>query len=159
MTLKISKIVEVIETVPQAKPTTKAKTAAKAKTSVLTQEQMLVDELVMIDLKLKAIDAKTMLERVDAIKKVLQSIAKELPSNEEAIFKGTLGEATFSPCRKDTVVVDKNGLVLALGQEMFNKIATVSLTDLKKYLSENEIVPLVTTGFGSRSLKTVKSYD
>lgn len=131
----------------------------KPKSGVLTAEQVLVDELVIIDAKLKELEIKPMLDRLDVIKKQLQSIAKELPPEAEAIIKGSIGETIFSPCRKETSIDDKNALIFVLGQKVFNEVASISLTDLKKYLSENEIAPLVKTGFGSRTLKAVKKYD
>jgi hypothetical protein len=131
----------------------------KPKSGVLTAEQTLIDELVMIDTKLKELEVKPMLDRMEIIKKQLQSIAKDMDPQAEAVLKGSIGETIFSACRQTTSIDDKNALILVLGQKVFNEVASISLTDLKKYLSENEIAPLVVTGFGSRTLKAVKKYD
>ncbi len=157
MPLKISKMGQAVVVTETTK--VKAKPKTKTTSGVVTQDKVWVDELVQIDGELKDLEVLGKIERRDELKNLLQSVAKELPADQEATLKGTVGEVTFSKCRKETSISDKEGLISALGQDTFNLLASVSLTDLKKYLSENEIAPLVASTNGSRTLKTVKCYD
>lgn len=135
------------------------KVAHQVKSSALTDEQKAVDRVVEIDADLKLAGAYTLLKELDEEKKTLQSIAKNFPPTQEVVFKGTIGEVTYSAGRRETVVTNKESLIKKLGQKLFNELAQVSLTDLKKYLSEEEIKQFTLVDYGSRSLKTVKKYD
>jgi hypothetical protein len=128
----------------------------KAKAS---PDQVLIDEAVRIDFELKASEAYEKIKRLDEIKKVLQSIAATQPTGEEAILTGTEGEITLSACANKTDISDKDGLIGALGQDVFNVISAPNLTDCKKYLSENELLKFIHVTAGSRRLKTIKKFD
>jgi hypothetical protein len=135
------------------------KVSHKVKSGALTEDQRLVDRVVEIDTELKQANAFDLLKELEEKKKGLQSIAKTFPVTEEATIAGSIGEVVYSPCRREVQVIDKEGLIKKLGQKLFNEIAKVSLTDLQKYLSENEIEHFTSVSYGSRSLKTVKKYD
>jgi hypothetical protein len=124
----------------------------------LTEVEVLVDELTMIDAKLKSMEVDVMQKRVDEIKNRLQSVAADMPPEQEAVIKGSIGEVTFSPCRRETTITNKAGIAEKVGAEAFLAMAKVNLTDAKKYLSENELAAFTETGYGSRTLKVVKSF-
>lgn len=130
----------------------------KPKFKSVTEEQLKVDEMVIIDQKMKALEVPEMQKRYDELKKELAATAKTLDPTKPATFVGTEGQIEFSPAREESKVKDKEALIAALGQEVFNQIATVSITDLKKYLSEHELIQLVEKVYGSRTLKSVVAY-
>lgn len=124
----------------------------------VSEEMALVDELVELDAFMTANAIAQKVKRIDAIKKVLQSIAKDMPEGVEAVIAGSVGEAIFSPCKVMTTISDKSALRDALSEEVYFELSNVTLTDAKKYLSEIELEKLSTKSYGSRTLNTVKPY-
>lgn len=119
-----------------------------------TDEQLKVDEIIQIDQKLAEEEVLHMLERREELRKQLQSIANEKGEpHEEVTLVGTTGTVKFSKCTNKTEISDKNGLIQAMGPEVFMKLATVTATQAKKYLSEIELEKFVTVVPGSRTFK------
>lgn len=136
----------------------------KPKFKSLTAEQVLVDEMVTIDQKLKEMEADVLQKRFEEVKKQLAATAKTLPPEKPATFQGSIGQVEFSAARVESKINDKDDLIAALdkasgyGQKLFNEIASVSITDLKKYLSEDELNHLLEKVYGSRTLKSVVAF-
>lgn len=130
----------------------------KPKFKALSEEQVLTDELVQLRKTLDDLDVPQMEERYDEVRKKLVAFAQNSDPESPKVFVGSKGEVTFSPCRVETTIVDKAGLIEKLGQEVFNEIAKVSLTDLKKYLSEAEYATLIEKTYGTRTLKGISVY-
>lgn len=138
----------------QVKKTAKAKAVEVTEAVSLTETQALVNELVHLEAHMKELEVKAMMTRHDEVKKRLQSIANELfiPDNE-AILEGTEGKVVFSPRRTTTAVVDRDLMIEKLTPEVFMQVANVTITDLKKYLAEGEIMSFAGQTYGARSLK------
>lgn len=130
----------------------------KPKFKALTEEQVLVDEMVQLKQKMDELEVPAMEARYDECKTKLAAFAKTADPESEKVFVGSLGEVHYSACRVETKVVDKEGLVSAMTQEVFNQVATVKLTDLKKYLSPVEYEKLIERVYGSRTCKAVVAY-
>jgi hypothetical protein len=126
----------------------------EASSEVLT----LVDEYVEIQRELNKVDVTPLLKRQEELKKKLQLIAKSdhFPSNKSVQLWGThQNYVEFSPQVNSTKIVDKNGLIAAVGQEIFNVVASITLTEAKKLLSENELSHFTATVPGARTMKAV----
>jgi hypothetical protein len=180
----VGKAIEASETIPGTtakKPTAKAKLpvnpvatavqeSAKAVTktaapktkvtakAVVTDEMKLVDELVSLDHWMTEHEVESKVKRMGEVKKLLQSIAADMPPTVEAVLEGMTGEVTFSPAKVMTsFTATQEQLKEALTPEVYDQIATVTLTDAKKYLSEIELDKLTTKEYGSRTLKACKT--
>ena len=147
----------------EVKSTTTAKGKEVPKTAtapvVLTQTQALVNEMVQLEQDFIANDVHEKLKRFEEIKKHLAAVAKDMNADETAVFKGTLGEVEFSKPSMTTEIVDKTALIAALGQDTFNAVAKVGITEARKYLSEIELAPIAQKVAGSRKLNGVKPYS
>lgn len=135
----------------QAKPVAKAKPTAKPKQ--LTETQKLVNEYTQLAAKYDELEMATMIKRMDELKKRLQSIANEQNLNEAVTLTGTEGTVTFSPCREETVITDRDMMIKKLTPKVFVEIGKVNLGDIKKYLTEGEIQTFTEKQYGARSLK------
>jgi hypothetical protein len=122
----------------------------------------MVDEYTYIQAEINKHDMAPLIKRQDELKKKLQSIAKadHFEGNKPVLLYGTHGNyLKFSEKNNKTEISDKNGLILAVGQDTFNMMANLTLTDAKKLLSENELAQYTTTVEGSRTLKDVNLGD
>lgn len=153
---KLSAIQEAVKTAPvKAVPAVhKPKLAGKA---VVTDEMKVVDELVSLDQWMQQHEVDAKVKRIGELKKVLQSIAADMPATTDATITGVVGEVTFGPAKLMTTFnCSQTDLKAALGAEVYDQLASVTLTDAKKYLSEIEMDKLTDKEFGSRNLKTCK---
>lgn len=132
---------------------------AAAKTKQPTEVQALIDALVQVTSEITALGIKPLLDQQEQLKKTLKSLTDAFPPDQEAVLEGTIGEAIFSACRSETVIVDKAGLIKKLGQQVFNEVAVVKLEDVKKYLSEIEMDKFIEKKPGSRTFKGVKVFN
>jgi hypothetical protein len=123
---------------------------------VASEESILVDELIGLSTFLIESDVAKKLKRVEELKKSLQSIAIDMPADKEAVFKSESGEVIFGPRSTKTTITDKDGLRKKLGEATYFELASVGLTEVKKYLSEIEMEIYSTKEYGSRSLKSCK---
>ena len=143
-----------------AKPKAAVTHTPKAKASqVVSEAQAMVDEAVQIHQRLEELEVPAMQKRLDEIKKHFSGIAKSMPFDEVAVFKGTKGEMEFTKASMEVEITDKPGLVKALGKDVFMEIAKVGVTDMKKYLAQNEIDQFTTKVPGSRRLASIRSTE
>lgn len=137
-----------------AKPLTKNK--VEAKTEVVVQAEELID----LHKRLTESGAFDMLKRIEEIKKILQGYIKDQGDSASPTiafhFETEMGTITFSPCRKETEITDKEKLIGMLTPEVFVQVAKVTMTDAKKYLSESELAQICETSYGSRTMASVK---
>lgn len=115
----------------------------------------LASELITLDSHLKESEAYEAIKRVDEIKKALSAAAAEYAPEQEVVFNGENGHVVYSPARVETKISDKAQVVKMLGSDVYLEASTITLTALKKYLSDLELQKVTTTGFGSRTLKAV----
>lgn len=106
----------------------------------VTETQLLVSSYFAIYKKFKELEIPSQQKRLDDIIKKIRAVAKEsdkdLPVNFSDLEGNTL---SFSEGKLELLVFDKEAMIKALGQELYMKISNVTMTDLKKYLSEAEI--------------------
>lgn len=160
--IKAPEQVQEVEQKQVAKPKAKPKAAQAKETKVeavavaLTETQALVNELVYLDAHMKQLEVKEMMARHEEVKKRLQSIANDTCiSDKEAVLEGTEGKVVFSARRTTTTVVDRDQMLEKLTPDVFMQVANVTMTELKKYLSEGEIMSFSGQSYGARTLKTV----
>jgi hypothetical protein len=126
--------------------------------TVVTDEMKMVDELVTLDAFLVKHEVDAKLKRVAELKKQLQSVAEKMPLQVEAVIKGMTGEVTFSAAKQMTVFTGtQTDLKALMTPAVYDKVANVTLTDAKKYLSEIELAQVTEKQYGSRTLLACKS--
>jgi hypothetical protein len=119
--------------------------------------EAMADELIALSNKLKELEVDKINDRITEIKAELQSIAKNFPPEDAMTIKGQLGVVELTACSKSTKVEDMEGLLGyaedKLGHEAMISLVKVTLTDLKKVLSADEIGKFSVDVAGSRSCK------
>jgi hypothetical protein len=143
----------IAQAITAAADAVQVKPKAKAKPEAI----VLAEELIDLDYRLKQAEAYQMLKRVEELKKRLQSIAQEsgAPAEQQYVFDTEEGQVVFSPCRMETTITNKASMITIMGQQTFNEVAKVTLTDARKYLSENELATVSVTEPGGRTLKAI----
>ncbi len=149
---------QVQEPAAKAKPAVSHTPKAKA-SQVVSEAQAMVNEAVQIHKRLEELEVPAMQKRLDEIKKHFSGIAKSMPQDEVAVFKGTEGELEFTKASQEIEITDKDGLIKALGKDVFKEIAKVSVTDMRKYLAQNEIDQYTAKVYGSRRLASIRKTD
>lgn len=131
----------------------KAKTAIKAK----TEAQTVAEAMIANHIKLEESGAFLIFKEYELQKKRLSDIATTGDKDQEYIISCDAGDVVFSAKKSKTEIVDKPGLIKAMGQKTFMEIAKVTLGDAGKYLSEIELsnVTSVSNELGPRTLKAV----
>ena len=125
----------------------------------LTEAEALTQEYMILWKKLEEIGGKKLLARMEDLRKSLQSIANEEDPDQPIAFASAKGSLVFSARTKVLEIHDlldlwehlslKFGVVAALS------VMKVSITDLRKMLSENEIKKWADEKLGGRILKSV----
>lgn len=131
--------------------------AVTHKVMELSALELKVNEYVEIHTELSASGALEKVKRLDVLKKELAQYADEDKGAGEVILHGTQGNVIYGPRKNATVLREDVNLPAALGQPLFNTIATVGITALKATLTKTELDKITTTVLGSRSLKTVEA--
>ena len=109
--------------------------------------------------------AKGTMKDFEGLKKVLASFAAEgpFPDKEQVVLEGTKGQVVFSAKSNTTVIVDKQGLIGAIKAKVGYKgllaMLNISLTDAKKYLSEQELAQFTRVESGSRTFASVTAKE
>jgi hypothetical protein len=141
--------------------TTPAVVKVEAAADPITEHLVaLTSEYVGLYKKLETVGGKTLLARMERIKKALQDYANaNLPKAEVARFDSPEGTLEYSELSDETIVQDPQKLVAHLqekfGTEVAFSVVRVSLGDLKKVLSPMEMEAFTTKQNGSRTLKAV----
>lgn len=130
-----------------------APTKAKQK----TEAEALAEEMINLHQTMTLAGAFVMMKRYEELKKQLQSVANEsgAPKDQPYTFSTDIGTVVFKECRTETTITDKSFILKQLGQNTFMDLAKITLTDAKKYLSDNELSQCTEKGFGSRVLQAV----
>lgn len=126
----------------------------EASSEVLTN----VDRYTELQEQIDAADISAQLKEQEGIKKVLQSIAKsdQFPANKKVQLYGTHHNyVEFSEQANTTKIVDKAGLIAAIGIDKYIELTDITLTNAKKVLSEGELEKFTTIMPGARTLKSV----
>ena len=124
-------------------------------------DELLVNEYIELHTLYQSIDGKNVAERMEAIKKTLQSIANDnLPPDQVAIFEAQGGEIEFSKRTTACAVTEPakllEKLIAQFGVEAVASVVKIGVTDVKKLMSEAELKGFVSYGPGHRTLKSVR---
>lgn len=140
-----------------AKTKTRVKTKPVVSDKVMTinEPNALAEQLVQYNDSYQK--AKKVVTEYDGIKRKLQGyIPKDADTSEPYRFEGVSGDVEFSACAMQRKVTALRELHEKLGDDVFYAIATVTLKDVDKYLTEieqNGIVEKSQTGPRKFSLK------
>lgn len=110
-----------------------------AKTTEITDNPYveIVEEMSLLQIQLDTF--KLISAKYDTLKKtLLDSIPLDATEFEPYTFTGTAHKVVFSARAKKREVTDMEAAKEALGVELFMKIAKIGLTELDKYLSQEE---------------------
>jgi len=130
--------------------TIKTKTKVKAK----SHTALIVDRIV--ELK-KIIDAVSPASKEFAkLTGELRAQAMEQNPKETVVFEGSDYNVVFSEASTVRKLGDMKEVKKALGNEIFFEVAKVTLGDIDKYLTPNEVIPLVTVESGPRKIDIVE---
>lgn len=119
-----------------------------------TTQEVLVEKLVKASTKVEK--AKSLIKEFDADKKALSSlIPEDAPVDEAFTFTTDDGSVTFSKPSNKTTVTDMRKVFEFLGEELFLQLASISMEDLKSYLTKRQLDEVTkVTPSGSRSFKS-----
>ena len=130
--------------------TIKTKTKVKAK----SHTALIVDRIV--ELK-KIIDAVSPASKEFAkLTTELRTQAMEQDPAEKVVFEGSDHNIVFSEASKVRKLGDMKEVKKALGNEIFFEVAKVTLGDIDKYLTVEEVAELVTVESGPRKIDIVE---
>jgi len=126
----------------------------KKKVSPKNATAMVVDRIVALRKEIEAISPQQ--KEYDKLVKDLRTQAMEQDPDQIVAFEGTdvnliFGEAAHTRAVKDMLAAKK-----ALGNEVFFKVAKITLGDLDKYLTPEELGELVEEGRGARKIDFVE---
>lgn len=126
-----------------------------------SEVEALATEYIELHRKFVYFEVKTMVKRMDDIRKQLQSIANEtMDANKPAIFACPQGEIQFSERGKSTDVPHPlellHDLLAKFGPEVTASVVDIAITPLRKLLSEAELKKYLTEQPGGRTLKSVR---
>lgn len=119
-----------------------------------------VDIIIALDAKIEPV--RPFIKQFEAHKKVVQSIAAgpEFSPDQTVVLHGSIGVVEFSSATSTLEISDKNGLIGALkakiGYPALLELLNINLTDVKKYLSESELMEFYTPAKGARRLKSIQ---
>lgn len=151
------KVVEAVEA-PKIEEVTlpSHKEAEKSLQDTSTLESLYL-EMLDLERRIKAVGAAEMMKRKEEVRKEIlaQPELEEAPPYEPYVLSGDEGVIEFSAASKKKVLSDKKALLNAIGLDAFIELASFSITDLKKVLSEKALDSIAETQKGSRTLKTI----
>ena len=111
--------------------------SAKALTAKLTGHAAeVVDEYCRLTLELQPHRAN--LRQVDELGKVLRAHASEYPADQQVTLIGTKSSVVAGLAAHSTVVTDKPGLFVVLGQTVFVALAGFTVTQIEQNVAPKE---------------------
>lgn len=132
-------------------------TEAKTSSGITASIQAKADRLAEIQRTLTDIGAVQLQTEFDEIKKDLAEEIKDI-TVDKAINIPTAngGVVTFTAPKSSLVIVDKEGVRGVIGEEVFQEIYKLGLTDVRKYATDLALEAFTKKEKGARSMK-VKS--
>lgn len=127
----------------------------------MTEVEAMTEEFLALHRLFVLYDMKTVIKRMDDLKKALQTIANEtMDAKKPATFTCKDGSLTFSERSKVAEVLNPMALVTALnekfGPEVAFSVVEIALTPLRKILTEQELKKHLVDVPGFRTLKVVE---
>lgn len=131
--------------------------AVKAPEVVTTEMVALASQLADIKRQLTQMGAYQLLDQFDAIKKDLSSYVAGVQTKEAITIPiPSGGYVKFTAPKKTVKITDQKALKAMVGANVYDQIASVSLTDAKKYVTELQLAEITETSDGARSLKEIQ---
>lgn len=126
-------------------------------TGALTPIQSILVDLATIQRKLNETDADNLMKAREDLKKQLAGYAAEdqYDKTKEVVFVHDGITVVFSACPKASQLEHPEKVPELLGQETFNKVASVGITDLKKYLTAAQLKTILKDVSGSRRMNSL----
>lgn len=132
------------------KPKSNITVKVKAKQAAKTASQIIVDRIVELKKRIDSVaeDQKEFAKLTGE----LRAQAMEKDPDQVVSFEGTEKTIVFGEAAVTRELVDVEGAKKKLGNDTFFEIAKITLGDLDKYLTPEELAPLVKKGRGSRKI-------
>ena len=127
--------------------------AKKAKTAK-SATAIIVDRIV--ELRKQIAEVAPLQKELDNLTKDLRTQAMEQDPDQVVSFEGTDHMVVFGEAAHTRSLTDVIGAKKALGNDTFFEIAKVTLGDLDKYLTAEELAPLIEEGRGARKIDVVE---
>ena len=150
-----------LEVVPPVVMVEPAKVFVQPQSEMSSSIEALTMEYLELHKKFVYFEVKTMIKRMDDIRKQLQSIANEtMDENKPAIFKSPEGEMEFSERGKVSEVPDPlnliDALVMKFGTDVAATVVDIAITPLRKILTDYELKQHLVEKPGGRTLRAVR---
>jgi hypothetical protein len=146
---------------PEVSPVIEPVEMLKALVQPVSDVEALTTEFIELHQKFEYFEVKTLVKRMEDIRKQLVVIANEtMDAKKPAIFASPQGEIEFSP--RGTITEIPNPLLLVqellkkFGPEVTASVVDIALTPLRKLLSEFELKKHLKELPGGRTLKSVR---
>lgn len=140
--------------IKKKQPTIEAQEVSKVTKSVLSLDlKEKVDRYG--DLKLLLDSMKSTIEEFEVIKADLVKTSESEDAASEVTLRGDRHIVTLGAKPIDRKITDVNKVRELLGDEVFMKLASVTLTNIDKYISEAEQSAFIKTSLGKRRVKSV----
>lgn len=131
--------------------------AVKAPALVTTEMIALATQLADVKRQLTQMGAYQLLEQFEAIKKDLSGLVAKVKSKEAVTIPiPSGGYIKFTAPKKVVKITDQKALKAMIGANVYEQIASVSLTDAKKYVTELQLAEITEEKDGSRSLNEIQ---
>lgn len=118
---------------------------------LMTHTPAELNELLELHAQVEAI--QPILQRYEALLKKIKAEAEKAPG-EVVTYANDKGEVVFGPHAKTRNVKDKAALIERIGQDKFNEIAKVNMTDIDKLVLKDEQTFVEITE-GARKLRSI----
>lgn len=143
---------------PQEQATQQAHSVAvKAPAEVTTEMVALATQMADIKRQLTQMGAYQLLDQYEAVKKELSAQVAGVKSKDMVTIPiPSGGYVKFTAPKKVVKITDQKALKAMIGANVYEQIASVSLTDAKKYVTELQLAEITESTDGARSLKEVQ---
>lgn len=124
--------------------------SVKVKKSAQSATAMMVDRIIELRAQVEAVSPAQ--KELDKLVKELRAKAMEQDPDQVVSFDGNKGTVVFGEAAKTRVLTDMAGAKKKLGNDLFMEVAKITLGDLDKYLSADELAPLIEESRGVRKI-------
>lgn len=117
-----------------------------------------VDQITKLraELEANALAQSDKIKELNALEGKLKEVAKTLPAEVAGTFIGTKTVFVVSEKQMNRTITDIKDVRKAMGDEVFMECAKITLTDIDKYLTKEQVAKLTVLGrTGNRTTKIV----
>lgn len=129
---------------------------AATQTSAVVTKEMKEKAARMVDIQaqLKTMGANQLLDEFETLKKDLAAEVAVIPTTKPISIPTPDGSIVkFSAPKNVTEIVDKEGVRGVIGEEVFQQIYKLGLTDVRKYATDLAISEFTESKIGARTMK------